>query len=384
MADYRQKVASIIDAAKADYATRKKVDIRYFVEYCKVCLEAKDGYIMGSYGQDPKKLGSYYYDQYENNSSQYKKALYWKEHCERVHDCQGMVEGFLTRVLGKTINVYARTNYAQWCAPKQEVSKASSIPREYRIPGSAVFTYSASSGRIVHVGYLIQPVNSSKPEGDWYVIEARGVSYGVVRTKLYSRTWNRVGLMTKYFDYSEVSNSITIPDVPTNPDTNRDGELGSRTLKYGCKGSDVQELQSLLIELGFNVGKYGADGDFGSSTRSAVKAFQKSRGLEEDGIVGKNTLAAIRKSIQATESSGGTNLNPTKKMVQMTSGASTNIREIPNEPKIIGTMRLNQSYPFTGEVYKIPSVSESDFYGIEYLNGQKACISSKYTSIVDK
>lgn len=62
--------------------------------------------------------------------------------------------------------------------------------------------------------------------------------------------------------------------------------LGNRMLKKGCTGDDVKELQLELIKMGFDVGRWGADGDFGSATKRAVIAFQKKYGLEADGIFG--------------------------------------------------------------------------------------------------
>lgn len=64
---------------------------------------------------------------------------------------------------------------------------------------------------------------------------------------------------------------------------------GCPTLKKGSKGAVVRLLQEKLISLGYSCGKFGVDGDFGSSTKSDVKAYQKSKGLKQDGIVGKNT-----------------------------------------------------------------------------------------------
>ena len=60
-------------------------------------------------------------------------------------------------------------------------------------------------------------------------------------------------------------------------------------LKRGCKGDEVKALQALLKGLGFNIGIWGADSEFGSSTEKAVKQFQKKHGLEADGIVGNDT-----------------------------------------------------------------------------------------------
>lgn len=72
--------------------------------------------------------------------------------------------------------------------------------------------------------------------------------------------------------------------------------LGDRELARGMAGADVMELQSRLMELGYALPKYGADGDFGSETETAVKAFQKDRRLDPDGIVGPMTLAELKDS----------------------------------------------------------------------------------------
>ena len=58
--------------------------------------------------------------------------------------------------------------------------------------------------------------------------------------------------------------------------------------KQGAKGDDVKELQRRLIELKYLT--VTADGSFGASTKTAVKAFQKDAGLTADGVVGTGTL----------------------------------------------------------------------------------------------
>ena len=64
-------------------------------------------------------------------------------------------------------------------------------------------------------------------------------------------------------------------------------------LKRGMKGDDVRKLQQRLIELGYALPRYGADGEYGSETATAVKAFQRDRGLQVDGIADEATLAAL-------------------------------------------------------------------------------------------
>lgn len=62
-------------------------------------------------------------------------------------------------------------------------------------------------------------------------------------------------------------------------------------LTTGTRGSDVTRLQQTLASRGFNPG--GADGIFGSRTRAAVAAYQRSRGLSADGVVGPNTSRSL-------------------------------------------------------------------------------------------
>lgn len=65
------------------------------------------------------------------------------------------------------------------------------------------------------------------------------------------------------------------------------------TLRKGDKGEAVKALQRALVGLGYDLLKYGADGDFGDETLAAVKKFQRNHGLSADGIVGPKTWAAL-------------------------------------------------------------------------------------------
>ncbi len=59
----------------------------------------------------------------------------------------------------------------------------------------------------------------------------------------------------------------------------------------GDSGQDVAQIQAKLGALGYDAGL--ADGEFGSMTTAAVKAFQKDRGLDVDGVVGSETYRAL-------------------------------------------------------------------------------------------
>ena len=69
------------------------------------------------------------------------------------------------------------------------------------------------------------------------------------------------------------------------------GSTSNGLLKLGSKGDEVRTLQSLLNSKGYSVGS--VDGDFGPATEAAVRKFQADHGLGVDGIVGKNTWAAL-------------------------------------------------------------------------------------------
>lgn len=67
-------------------------------------------------------------------------------------------------------------------------------------------------------------------------------------------------------------------------------------LKKGSKGTKVETLQIALTRLGYFL---KADGDFGSKTLAAVKAFQTNNTLKADGIVGPITQGVIDVKLKA-------------------------------------------------------------------------------------
>jgi len=67
--------------------------------------------------------------------------------------------------------------------------------------------------------------------------------------------------------------------------------MAEPVLKKGSSGEAVRQLQQALKDLGFDPG--GVDGEFGSNTETAVKAFQSDRGIAVDGIVGEITWLNI-------------------------------------------------------------------------------------------
>jgi len=71
--------------------------------------------------------------------------------------------------------------------------------------------------------------------------------------------------------------------------------LGSKTLKEGMTGKNVQRLQDALKMLGFSCGT--SDGIFGPKTKDCVIQFQLSIGAEPDGEVSRDIRDSLIQAI---------------------------------------------------------------------------------------
>ena len=87
--------------------------------------------------------------------------------------------------------------------------------------------------------------------------------------------------------------SASAPVSPAQPQPTPAQGSSSFILRKGASGSMVKEYQTKLMKLGYDLGRWGADGDFGNDTLRAVIQFQNDHGLEADGEIGPMTSAAI-------------------------------------------------------------------------------------------
>ena len=78
--------------------------------------------------------------------------------------------------------------------------------------------------------------------------------------------------------------TVQITEDPTQPTSTPTPRL----FQKNDVGIEVRDMQVRLINLGYLKGK--ADGQFGSATETAVKAFQNQHGLVADGYAGEQTL----------------------------------------------------------------------------------------------
>lgn len=90
-----------------------------------------------------------------------------------------------------------------------------------------------------------------------------------------------------------------------------------QTIKRGCKGEAVREMQQLLIAAGYSLPKYGADGTFGAESESALREFQSDNGLSADGICGPKTWAALQAKGAGETIRRGSKGETVKKMQQL-------------------------------------------------------------------
>ena len=210
-----------------------------------------------------------------------------------------------------------------------------------------------------HVGVYI---------GGGYAVEERGFNYGCVKTKVSSRKWTH-WYQLPFVDYGDAvftGGSATKPDTPASEYT-----LGTRTLKKGSKGTDVKALQEFLNRLG---AKLAVDGEFGSATESAVKAFQQKHSLESDGKYGAKTHAALMRAV--AEADAPEQPAPVGTTVVIVSdGGSVNIR-CGN-----GTQyeRVTTSAP--GSTFPLVATAENGWHAV-VLSDSVGWVSGKFSRII--
>lgn len=70
---------------------------------------------------------------------------------------------------------------------------------------------------------------------------------------------------------------------------------GQATIGRGTSAETVKKLQNALLDLGYALPKFGADGDFGGETTRAVRQFQTDQNREVTGKLDAATLTALDK-----------------------------------------------------------------------------------------
>lgn len=177
----------------------------------------------------------------------------------RFFDCRGFTRWLLQQVgislqgAGATSQWNTEANWA-WKGEKQD------------LPENLVACVFMREGKTMsHTGMYM---------GNGKIIHCSGE---VITGDLREKAWTHFGIPKGL--YAE-------EDLPPRP-------VPRPLLKKGSKGDAVKELQNLLLEKGYDLGKWGADGIFGTKTKEAVKSFQRAEEIQTDGIVGPVTWGRL-------------------------------------------------------------------------------------------
>lgn len=194
-------------------------------------------------------------------------------------DCSGLFVKCFKDQGGKIFHG-SNTIYRKYCSEKGKLTSVDQL-----LPGMAVFKHKSTDttkypdglGDFYHIGM----VTSVKP---LRIVQASSVSKKVIVDSKLGK-WVYWGWLKDVA--KEGSAESSTPAVSTSTDD------AMPTLKKGSKGEFVQLLQTKLTMLGYDLGRYGIDGDFGKDTEAAVRKFQSNAGLTPDGVVGPFTWGAL-------------------------------------------------------------------------------------------
>ena len=214
-------------------------------------------------------------------------------------DCQGLME-YLLKQVGINRN-WAGSN-AMWRdmgwtgTPEECMKKFGCIP-----VGAWLFIWEENGAPAKYTDGLGNANHVGVKTGNGHAVHASASRKRVVDSVFKDKTiknggWNRVGL-PEFLDYGFTVCELASDVVPTEQSSQTvvtSVDVNSfYTVKKGCKGGAVRRLQTWLVDLGFDIGNSGCDGDFGNKTDAAVRQFQANYALGVDGVVGQKTWTAL-------------------------------------------------------------------------------------------
>ena len=185
---------------------------------------------------------------------------------KQAYDCAQLTR-YACKAAGQELvsGANSQWNKTEWAAK----GPISTLPDE---PGVLLY-HDNGSGVKTHTGVS---------QGGGRCVEARNAKNGVVNTAVAERTWTHWAALPGVLSEAPPAGSTETPAAKPS------------TIRKGDRGASVVEAQKLLLAHGYELPKYGADGDFGDETLKAVLAFQNDKRLVVDGLVGTRTWAALR------------------------------------------------------------------------------------------
>lgn len=257
------------------------ISAKDMVESAYYALDNYFGYIWGQWGavwtlakqnQKLNYLKSQYGINWKNDpdakkDNYYQCGLYgdkWIGH--NVLDCSGLLRWIYDRY-GEKITHSSDYIWKGHCKKQGELKNGQRDDGIELKPGTAVFVHPSGNAKRTHIGLYV---------GNETVIESASTQKGVITSSIQNKKWVEWGEL-KLVEYG---GDEPIPDKKP-------------TLKKGDSGAYVTLAQTKLLNNGYDLGKYGADGKFGTMTEEAVKRFQADHGLTTDGVIGTSTWDAL-------------------------------------------------------------------------------------------
>lgn len=247
------------------------------VEYAKAQLGKP--YWFGCYGQQASENLYYakkaqYGDKLSGSEQSYLDQCKKKQ---KVHDCSGLIKGFMYCETPESAPLYVSKydlSSSDMIKACKEQGPYSSIPN---IPGLLLW----KSG---HVGVYI---------GDGYAIEAKGHSYGVVKTN--NTAWTKWGKLP-WLEYQTATTPTQKEPAQSSVTT---CTVSLPVIRKGDKDSkykSIKKMQLLLNDAGArdeNGSQLEVDGSCGAKSVFAIKQYQAAHGLTVDGVCGQSTWQSL-------------------------------------------------------------------------------------------
>lgn len=180
----------------------------------------------------------------------------------RMYDCRGFTHWLLAQV---GINIAGQGATSQYNTKANWMARGpiSEMPKD-----RVCCVFIKKGDKMSHTGMYL---------GDGSTVEcSSGVQYF---NPMQKNRWTHYAIPAGLYD------SVPAPEPAEGDDR--------PILRKGSTGPYVTRIQTQLIQRGYNLGKYGADGKFGAATEKAVKLFQQDWGLTVDGVVGPDTYKML-------------------------------------------------------------------------------------------
>jgi hypothetical protein len=258
-------------------ANEKVISTQALIEKFQQALGEKWGYIWGTDGEKWTAAKQKQLEKTTDADRAQGRQYGSKWIGSMVADCSGLFS-WAFKKLGGYMYHGSDTMYRKYCTYKGELKKGKRTDGLAMKPGTAVFVWNGK--KYSHVGLFI---------GNGTVIEAMGTINGVTTSKVTASKWTHWGELknVNYTNQEQTDPGSGFPETPA----------WRPTIRKGNKGDVVRECQSMLEKLGYNLGICGVDGDYGTATDAAVRAFQREHGLIVDGVCGPMTWDALDKAV---------------------------------------------------------------------------------------